>query len=225
VGGIVGGVRILGNSFGLAAAVNGEPLGVYYAAGFRRDSSGRIVDTNGVPYTDAKTQIPATNAAAKIIGNPNPRWIGAWINDVAIGRNLSLHAQLDGVVGNDVWNYDNRVGANTVYCTLWLCGEELSGAVAKGRGTAMYTNFEYWVEKGSYVKVREVSATYTLRPRMFSMRELGLSVIGRNLFSFDNYSGYDPETNAGGQSTGTRGYEFGEVPIPRSIAFRIRLAF
>jgi hypothetical protein len=51
-------------------------------------------------------------------------------------------------------------------------------------------------------------------------------VIGRNLVSFDHYvNGYDPETNAGGQSTGTRGYEFAEVPIPRSIAFRISTAF
>jgi TonB-dependent starch-binding outer membrane protein SusC len=223
---VPGGVKVLGNSYGLAAAVNGQPLGVYYAAGFKRDAQGNILDTNGKLYTDAATQIPGTNSAAHIIGDPNPKWIGSWSNDLRVGKNLSFHTLLDGVFGNDVWNYDARVGANTAYCTLSLCGDELSGKIAAGRGKAMYTNFEYWVEDGSYVKIRELSATYVFHPRLARMRELGVSVIGRNLFSFDHYkNGYDPETNAGGQSTGTRGYEFAEVPIPRSIAFRISTSF
>jgi len=226
VGGVPGGVRVLASSFGLAAAVNGEALGVYYAAGFRRDSLGRILDTQGNLYTDSKTQVIGTNTAAHVIGDPNPKWIGSWSNEIRVGRNLSLHTQLDGVFGNDVWNYDARIGAYPPYGTLSLYGDELAGNVAKGRGNAMWTNFEYWVQDGSYLKVREVSATYALHPRALGMRDLTVSVIGRNLASFDHYTnGYDPETNAGAQSTGTRGYEFAEVPIPRSIALRLSTSF
>jgi len=221
---IAGGVRTLGG-FGFAAAINGQPLGVYYARGFERNAAGQILDINGNVYTDIRTQIPRTSGAASIIGNPTPDWIGSFSNEVSIGRNLRLRAQIDGVVGGDVWNYDNRIGANTVYCTLWLCEDELAGRVAAGRGTAMYTNFEYWIEDGSYFKLREVSASYSLRPRVLKMRELSLSLIGRNLMSFDNYSGYDPETNTGGQSTAVRGYQFAEVPIPRSVAVMVRTAF
>src|SRR6185369_6936990 len=165
VGGVPGGVRVLASSFGLAAAVNGEALGVYYAAGFRRDSVGRILDTQGNLYTDPKTQVIGTNTAAHVIGDPNPKWIGSWSNEIRVGRNLSLHTQLDGVFGNDVWNYDARIGAYPPYGTLSLYGDELAGNVAKGRGNAMWTNFEYWVQDGSYLKVREVSATYALHPR------------------------------------------------------------
>ena len=52
-----------------------------------------------------------------------------------------------------------------------------------------------------------------------------LSLIGRNLVSFDNYDGYDPETNAGGNSSVLRGIDFGNVPIPRTfqISFRTSL--
>ena len=223
---VPGGVKVLANSYGLAAAVNGQPLGVYYTSGFKYNAQGQKLDANGNVFTNPQTQIPGTNSTAHVIGNPNPKWIGSWINDVKLGKNLSLRLQFDGVFGNDVWNYDARVGANPAYCTLSLCAEQLSGQLPKGLGTAMYTNFQYWVEDGSYLKLREVSATYTLRRGIFKLRELGISVIGRNLVSFDHYAnGYDPETNAGGQSTGTRGYEFAEVPIPRSFILRLSTSY
>lgn len=225
VSGIEGGVRVLANSWGLAAAINGQPLGVYYGAGYARDDQGRILDKNGEVFTDPKTQVPGRDATPHILGDPNPDWIGSWINEVQVGENLSFRAQLDGVFGNDVWNYDARIGAYPPYGTLDIYGQELAGNIAAGTGSALWLNFERWVEDGSYVKVREVSATYTFHPRSLGISDLGVSVIGRNLYSFDNYSGYDPETNAGGQSTGTRGYQFGEVPIPRSFVLRIKASF
>jgi TonB-linked SusC/RagA family outer membrane protein len=225
VSGIEGGVRVLANSWGLAAAINGEPLGVYYGAGYARDAEGRILDKNGEVFTDPKTQVPGRDPTPRILGDPNPDWIGSWVNDVQVGENLSFRAQFDGVFGNEVWNYDARIGAYPPYGTLDLYGQELAGNLAPGTGSALWLNFERWVEDGSYVKVREVSATYTFHPSSFGISDLGVSLIGRNLFSFDNYSGYDPETNAGGQSTGTRGYQFGEVPIPRSFVLRINASF
>jgi TonB-dependent starch-binding outer membrane protein SusC len=140
-------------------------------------------------------------------------------------RNLSLRAQLDGLFGHDVWNYDARIGAYPPYGTLASYGEELSGAVARGTGDALWTNFEAWVENGSFVKLREVAATYTFHPRAVRVQDLSVSLVGRNLLSFDDYTGYDPETNTGGQRTGTRGYNFGEVPIPRSVGVRVTANF
>ena len=61
----------------------------------------------------------------------------------------------------------------------------------------------YSVERGTYTKVREVSLTY----RIGSIRGLGgdwtAGVIGRNLHTFTNYSGYDPETGVSGGNTGS----------------------
>jgi hypothetical protein len=50
-------------------------------------------------------------------------------------------------------------------------------------------------------------------------------ISGRNLLSFDNYSGYDPETNAAGQTNAVRGFDFVEVPIPRTYAVGVNLKF
>ena len=225
VSGIDGNVRILGESFGLAAAVNGEPLGVYYAAGYLRDAEGRILNTTGGVWTDPKTQVPARDATPRIIGDPNPEWIGSWINELDVGNDLSFRVQLDGMFGNDVWNYDRRIGAYPPYGTLKDYELELNGTIAKGTGTAVWTNFEHWVEDGTYVKVREVSASYMLHPRALGLEALRVVLTGRNLHSFDKYTGYDPEVNAGGQRTGTRGYVFGEVPIPRSISLGFTATF
>jgi len=45
------------------------------------------------------------------------------------------------------------------------------------------------------------------------------------LFSIDDYTGYDPETNAGGNSDLLRGIDFGNVPIPRTFQFSVTAKF
>jgi hypothetical protein len=57
------------------------------------------------------------------------------------------------------------------------------------------------------------------------MSSFNLSLIGRNLISWGNYNGYDPETNAGGNSDLFRGVDFGNVPIPRSYQLQLTASF
>jgi hypothetical protein len=63
---------------------------------------------------------------------------------------------------------------------------------------------DYFVESASYAKFKELSVKYTFsRDQLRSvglggLSELRLGVIGRNLFTISNYSGYDPEVT--GQS-------------------------
>jgi hypothetical protein len=74
------------------------------------------------------------------------------------------------------------------------------------------------------VKLREVSIGYSLGNFKF-FKDLSLSISGRNLISWDDYKGYDPEVNAAGQSTLLRGIDFGAVPIPRTFKFGIAAKF
>jgi len=83
---------------------------------------------------------------------------------------------------------------------------------------------EFRIDNGSFVKLREVSLNYRIN-KFKALKDLTLSVTGRNLFSFDNYKGYDPEVNAGGQSTILRGIDFGAIPIPRIISFGLSTKF
>lgn len=57
----------------------------------------------------------------------------------------------------------------------------------------------YWVESGSYMKLREVALGYSLPRAALSkvfngfIKGLDLKIVGRNLFTITKYSGYDPE--------------------------------
>ncbi len=58
---------------------------------------------------------------------------------------------------------------------------------------------DFFVEPGSYAKLKEASVAYTLvhdqlrHVGLGAFQELRLSFVGRNLFRFTNYSGLDPE--------------------------------
>ena len=212
----------------LALDANGDPVIV---AG-ELDENRILRDDSGNPLYAIKGDGPA------IIGDPNPDWTGSWINEVQVGRGLSFRAQLDASVGGDIFNFTRRLGSLFVFGTTEDYGFELDGTAPidyyrnstytapSGETTAYgtFSLFENWVEDGSFVKLREISVSYAI-PAQF-VRGVGIdalraTIYGRNLFSFDNYSGYDPETNVAGQSNTVRGYDFVQVPIPRTFGFTL----
>ena len=70
------------------------------------------------------------------------------------------------------------------------------------------------MEDGSFIKLREIALNYDIGS-VAGFKNLKVTLVGRNLISFDNYTGFDPETNSAGQSNRVRGDDFGNVPIPR----------
>jgi hypothetical protein len=60
---------------------------------------------------------------------------------------------------------------------------------------------DFFVEPGTYVKIKELAFNYTLLRNQLAKVGLGrlenvrLGIVGRNLFTFTNYSGYDPEVS------------------------------
>ena len=78
-------------------------------------------------------------------------------------------------------------------------GDRFAGQIGANYG--VFSIFENWIEDGTFVKLREVSLSYIV-PTSVSSRvganSLRVTLYGRNLLSFDNYSGYDPETNVAG---------------------------
>ena len=215
VNGIEGGRLIIPNSFSQVSAINGEPLGVFFSTAFERDAQGNIArDENNLPIQAADH---------KIIGDPNPDFTASWINQISLGQNWSFRAQWDAIIGGDMFNFTRRLAALSAFGVLTDYERELNGELPAGYNSRVFRIFEHWIEDGSFVKLRELSASYRWQPQLSGLSSIQLSLIARNLFSIDNYSGYDPETNIAGQRTAVRGFDFVEVPIPRSIAFRISL--
>ena len=219
---VVGGKIPFGDSFATNFVIEGQPLGVFYRGFYARDASGNIaLGTNGLPYNGTNPD----GTKSKVIGDPNPEWFGSLINEFKY-KNFDFRFQLDAVQGFDVMNWDKRImNRTTLYGGGYNAGQELLGNLPKGTGTATYGIFEEFVEDGSFVKLREVALSYTFNPKKSGFQSIKVSFIGRNLISWDNYSGFDPEVNTTGQSNGTRGFDFAAVPIPRTYQIGVNATF
>ncbi|MBL7742741.1 MAG: SusC/RagA family TonB-linked outer membrane protein [Chitinophagaceae bacterium] len=240
VNGVEGnGVLPFAGGFSQVAAVNGGPLGAYYSTFFARNPDGSLLlDANGLPQRERGIQLangqytiqrtaggqPSGNILSKIIGNPLPKHVISFINELDY-KKFSLRMQWDAMQDFDVFNFTKRVGDRDLYGGLKGYEDELNGVVPKGTSTALFSIFENWIEDGSFVKLREVSVSYQLNPKFLKKNSLRLTLSGRNLLSIDNYSGWDPETNAAGQDNAVRGFDFVEVPLPRTFMFGINLNF
>lgn len=226
----------IGN-FGFSVAKNGQPLGVFYQGYYARNEDGSLLltagglpqrekgsfDANGnpVPMRDSSGQ-PTGALLSKVIGDPNPDFIASLINELKY-KNFSIRLQFDAVQGVDVLSWDTRMfyrfggGPQTA--------SELRGESVRGTGAANFGIAESYIEDGSYIKLREVSASYFLKDPLKGIDNVKFTLTGRNLFSIDNFSGYDPEVNMDGQSNGARGGIMGLVPIPSVIKFGVTATF
>ena len=233
------GILSFAGGFGQVAAVNGYSLGAFYSTFFARNPDGSLLLTPaGLPqrekgvqgpngtYTvkrDASGQ-PSGSILSRVIGDPNPKHVLSWINEVSY-RKFNFRMQWDGMLGFDVFNFTRRVGDNANYGGLKGYEAELKGEVPKGTSAALFSVFENWIEKGNFVKLRELSVAYTITPKAGKLRDLRLTLSGRNLLSIDKYSGYDPEVNAAGQDNAVRGFDFVEVPLPRTFLLGLNVNF
>ncbi len=231
----VGGLRLFSTNAGAPVAIiDGEPIGVFYGTFFARDDNGNLIaNAAGIPQLERGVQTSATTYTVqrdasgqptgtplrKVIGDPNPDYTLSFVNDFSY-KKLSFHIQLDAVQGVDVFNADwrTRQGVGN--------GKEAEkehlGQLPRGYIAGVYATEEWRIDNGSFVKLREVSLTYRIGKLKF-LKDLSLSLSGRNLYSWDKYKGYDPEVNAGGQSTILRGIDFGSVPIPRTFSLGLQV--
>jgi TonB-linked SusC/RagA family outer membrane protein len=150
-----------------------------------------------------------------IIGNTLPSFRMTWANNLQFKR-LSAYALWDGTFGHYINNQGEGWGLLDLSSSYFDMGEQTVANAkplgygwrvggAEGAGTGGFYDLlgpnNYNVENGSYAKLREVSLTY----KIGRVRGIGgdwtAGVIGRNLLTVTNYTGYDPETGVqGGQA-------------------------
>ena len=237
----------------------GEPAGVFYGSYAARDcvTGALLVDSLGryrrsnqtvdmgatLAIRHALSNGDCNDSLNKVIGDPNPKWMGSFLNQFTIARTVRLRALLDGVFGNKIMNLSTRaqnagIASNSKEYERELLPYGDPRKLPPGFNARAQGIFEYWIEDGTFVKLRELSASYTLDMpvvRRYFRDGIELTLSGRNLYVWTDYSGYDPEinlfgTNAGGigsvQTTAAdRGFDFGGYPIPRVWSMSARFAF
>ena len=224
---------------GTQGALLGFPVGVYYVNYYARNADGTLLlkdvngfklpqvergtvtqDPSGKPIETAKRDAngqPVGTPLRKVLGDPNPDYTATLSNEFGY-KNWGLRVQVDRVAGFEVYNWDwitrNNVGIGPT-AEKELRGELPRGWVAAIGGFIGPRIQEDHVQDGTFTKIREVALSYTLNKLKFA-QNMKVSLVGRNLFSFDDYPGFDPEISSAGQSI-VRGDDFGAFPIPRTI--------
>ena len=220
----------------------GQPVGVFFGTGYARNTDGSLIlSSSGFPMSE-RTKVVNTSSpdfipdhsgpegrpntssslANVLIGNPNPKWTGSFSTNFSY-KTLTLHVLIDAVQGVDVFNADKRTRQGVGLGDY--AERELRGELPRGYIFGIYNTQEFRIDNGSYTKLREVSLSYGLPRFVKQISNLNLTLVGRNLYSWDKYTGFDPETNAGGNNDLIRAVDFGNVPIPRTYQLKLTATF
>jgi len=152
----------------------------------------------------------------KIIGNVFPDFRMTYSNNLTYKR-LTFYGLLDATIGQSIYNQGEQWGLldlssanfdqrdNTVQTAKpigygWRTGPSESTGVGGFYDTLNPNNYN--VEDGSYAKIRELSVTYNIG-KMKWLGESTVGFVGRNIYTFTNYTGLDPEVGSGGGSGST----------------------
>ena len=234
-----------GNYFRAPANIfmEGEEVGLFY--GFETDGiyqtedvitvSGaqagdiRIVDQNG---DDAITEADRT-----IIGNPNPDFVyGGYLN--INYKRLNLSVQMNGVYGNEIAN-GNSIQLGTAegrsanilsqaYNNAWRPDAQSNRypRVGYSRESGSPAITDRIIEDGSFLRISNVTLGYDIpveNTTVFS--SANIYVTGMNLFTFTNYSGYNPEITNFMNNGNIVGVDWNGFPNAQTIMLGLNLKF
>jgi TonB-linked SusC/RagA family outer membrane protein len=211
----------------------GEPMGIIYGIRWARSlkemednplNAGKDVSTlyeiNDEGFVVAKGSRGTTKERAIAyvdkdgnqnvkIGDVNPNYSFGLANTFRLGG-VTVYGLLDGTRGGDIYNFTKQ----WMFQDLRHAALDQSGKPQENKKAieyyqvGLYNNLEpssYFIEDGSYVKLRELSVSYSLSQSLLnSMRFLGtgrsvkVAMIGRNLKTWTKYSGFDPEASSNG---------------------------
>ncbi|MEO6133538.1 MAG: SusC/RagA family TonB-linked outer membrane protein [Ginsengibacter sp.] len=226
-------------------AVAGQQYGLIYSSQYKRNDKGQmIIKANGLP------QVASSVGQS---GNPNAKYTAGFSNNLKY-KNLSLYFLLDLKQGGDLLSrtvgdlringvaketaeFDRFNKDGTISTPYLFEGVYEDGTPNKTYVSAQdywglsgkYSAWEGYVLDASFLKLREVSLTYTFDKKMLSktkfISRLEFSIYGRNLFTYaPNFPHLDPEQNVLGISN-ARGLEFGIQPVPRTLGATIKATF
>ncbi len=182
--------------FGLGGATQRNQVG-YPAGGYW-----------GTPYTFADTSGDGLIKASELTVGDSDTFQGSSVpthgaslsTEVNFLKHFTVFAQFDGRWGNKLDN-----STESFRCIFGICaGARVPGSSLADQAAALTApSFETgFFQDGGFVKLREVSLTYTAPPAWaarFGASSLSITATGRNLVTWTKYRGPDPEVNDIGQ--------------------------
>jgi len=171
------------------------------------------------------------------ISSSQPLFFGG-IGNTFTYKNFELNVFLEGSYGNEIFNESKfRLEGGIInsfmnvskdfYYNHWTLDNpsETYGDYADFNPSS-FVSSSYYVEDASYIRLKSVSLGYNLSPKLIHNLKLykaRVFVTGNNLYTWTNYSGYDPEVNSGNSLLS--GVDRISYPRARTILFGLNITF
>jgi len=215
----------------------GYPLGGYWVRpiiSYNDINSDGIIDTNEV----------VVGAKPVFVGPSQPTKELALNTGLTLFHNrIRIGGQLDYRGGHKLWNLteefrcrSGRQGCRENYDKSVGLGEQAGVVALRFINPATRRTSFGFIEPGWFVKLRELSLTYNLPEtvaRQVHAQRASITLTGRNLHTWTDYTGVDPEVNGQGQSSQSQGFnrndffvrDFVTQPPVRYWLVRVNLGF
>jgi TonB-linked SusC/RagA family outer membrane protein len=165
------------------------------------------------------------------IGSSMPTFYGGFQNTFTY-KNWTLNSTINVVSGNKVFNYvryQNEMmsglqNQSASVLNRWqFDGQQTNVPRALMNDPVGNSAFSTrWIEDGSYLRVQNVSLSYTISNKFLSFRNAEIYVSANNVLTVSKYLGYDPEFSYS-YSHGEQGVDYGQTPQARQFIIGIKL--
>lgn len=235
----------------------GQPIGAFYglvADGYYLDSADAAQHFSSgaragrIKFRDLNGDGAITAADRAVIGSPHPDFTAGL--DLAVRRGAwEFSATLFGTFGNEIFdaqkywyvfrNFDTNIRADRLANSVVLNTQgQVTNPDAKyprpDAGDLFSRQYSsYWVEDGSYVRLRTLQVAYNLPPALVRwIPAARVYLQAENLFTITGYDGLDPALPApvstgaaGDRRDQARGIDQGSYPSSRTITIGISTTF
>ncbi len=218
-----------------SVAAVGQPLGTFFVQDFVRVDPA----TGNALYRKADgTETTAPVAAdLRFGGNPQPRYFGGLTNTIE-WRGLDLRGFLQFSQGGKVLNLarifsddggnsrDNKVKGTLA---RWQKPGDITNQPRMGSTGGARILSTRFVEDGSFARLQEVTLGYRLPAsvgRAMRAENARFYISGRNLVTWSDYLGYNPDVNSSGANANTvMGVDYYAYPLARTFTFGVSAAW
>jgi outer membrane receptor protein involved in Fe transport len=197
----------------------GRPLGSYFAQPytFEDKNSDGIITPSEIVVGDT----------AEYMGSPFPTREASFQSNLQVGI-FRLSGLLDYRGGFQQFNSTAEFRCGFQNCQQLYDPATSLADQARAVATLFYDTPAGYMEDGDFVKLRELSLTAGLPSGLaqrFGARAFSVTLAGRNLKTWTDYTGFDPEINFAGTSSNFSTAEFLTQPPARTVTLRLDANF
>ena len=194
--------------------------------------NGRPMDAGDVIFEDVDNNGIIDDNDKQIIGDPNPDLFGL-VNAVLSYNRFEFSTLFTYNVGNDIYNYvkyqstamDSYANQSIDVLDRWQPSnpnaEFPKATFGDPKGNNVFS--DRWIEDGSYLRLKQLTISYTIPGIYKFKKETKFYITGTNLLTLTKYSGYDPEMMYQSDPF-YMGIDYGKIPHARSIIVGIQIS-